>query len=140
MAKANFSVRVVGDKALQRRLKKMNPAVNQAIMRDGLTEAALDVQANAALKQIAHGRGSAPPLSNKLTSRHGGHGLVGSIRVDRKQLPFAIEVGSDKVYGQVHERGLFGYPVRAFMGPALKAVQSRFPAIINKHWKKRGGI
>ena len=51
---------------------------------------------------------SAGPISGKLTSRNGGAGLVGSIRVDRGGLPLFVDIGSDRIYAAVHELGFSG--------------------------------
>ncbi len=137
-------VHLLGNKELRQRLKKMNPAVNTRIIREGLLEAAGLIQANAAKIQITGGgRGKGkqlPPLPHKLTSRRGGSGLVGSIKVDRKPLPFAIEVGTDLDYGPVHEFGLGNYPERPFMAPALDAIEPRIDDIIIKHWKREAKL
>jgi hypothetical protein len=70
----------------------------------------------------------------RLTNRHGGHGLVGSLSqnrgTDRSGLPRYIDVGSDKKYAPVHEYGLGHYPPRPFLKPALAAVEPRFQSML----------
>jgi len=137
-------VSLVGTKELQRRLKQMNPAINKRIIKESLLEGALKVQTNAASIQITGGgRGKGKglaPLRNKLTSRTGT--LRRSIAVDRKPLPFAIEVGSDLAYAAPHEFGFpkRNLPPRPFMGPALDAVSPQFGAIVIKRWKREAKL
>ncbi len=131
---------IVGTKDLQRRLKKLNPGENRRILTAGLTKAALMMQTDIAKNQIVHGRTKSPPLPSRLTNRSGGRGLVGSIAVDRKPLPAAIEVGTRFVYGPIHEEGLGGYPVRAFLAPALKKIGPKLGEIIASVWKREGNI
>lgn len=138
-------VSVVGLPKLQRALSKMNPGVNKKILRDSLLESARTIQREAAKNQIlagggGKGSGMTPPHPKFLTSRHGGEGLVGSIHVDEGPLPFAIEVGTDLVYGAVHEFGLGPYPKRPFMQPALDKMAPRFGDIVIKHWKRQAGL
>ena len=127
------------------------------------------VQAIAAREKIISGsrfRGPAGPRGGKgklqdagvhptmLTSRHGGSGLVGSIRVNKRGLPRYAEVGSDKVYAPIHELGgsirvtkkMRGYlhykgihlrksttritmPPRPFLQPALEQASHEFSRI-----------
>ena len=127
---------IVGTKELRRRLKAMNPGENRRILTVGLTKAALMIQVEAATKQIVHGRTKSPPLPDRLTNRSGGRGLVGSIAVNRRPLPNAIEVGTSLVYGAVHEEGRGSYPVRAFLAPALKKIGPKLGAIMADAWKR----
>ncbi len=127
---------IVGTKALQRRLKQLDPGENRRILTLGLTKAALMIQVDAATKQIVHGRTKAPPLPSRLTNRSGGRGLVGSIAVNRRPLPNAIEIGTSLVYGAVHEEGRGSYPVRAFLAPALKKIGPKLGSIIASVWKR----
>ena len=135
-------VSVVGSKALLRQLKRTNPAINRRIVTESLVEIALKVQTNAANLQITGGgRGKGKGLSalpNKLTSRTGT--LRRSIAVDRKPLPRAIEVGTDLVYGPIHEFGLGNFPERPFMGPALDAISPQFGAVVIKRWKREARL
>ncbi len=135
-------VSIVGDKALQKALKRANPAVNTRIIRESLLEAAGRVQADAAGVQITGGgRGKGKglaPLPNKLTSRTGA--LRRSIAVDRRPLPLAVEVGTDLAYGSIHEFGIGNYPKRPFMGPALDKISPQFGAIVVKRWKREARL
>jgi hypothetical protein len=131
---------IVGTKELQRRLKKMDPGANQAILRRSLEEAAGRMQSDIAKVQIVGGRGDSPPLLDRLSNRHGGRGLAGSIGINTSPLPFAIEVGTHLAYGPVHEEGRGPYPVRAFLQPALDKIAPKLGAIVVKHWKKEAGL
>ena len=137
---AALTVKIVGTKELQRRLKKLNPEVNRRIMVKSFDDAAQDLLADITLKQIVGGRGKAPPLPTKLTNRSGGRGLVGSMGINRRPLPKAIEVGTHLAYGPVHEEGRGAYPVRAFLAPALAKIGKTFASIVVKNWKREGGV
>lgn len=137
---APLTVKIVGTKELQRRLKKLNPEVNKRIMVKSFDHAAQDLLTDITLKQIVGGRGKAPPLPSKLTNRSGGRGLVGSMGINRQPLPHAIEVGTHLDYGPVHEEGRGPYPVRAFLAPALAKIGKTFAAIVVKNWKREGGV
>lgn len=119
--------KVTGLKEFDKRLRKVDPERNPKIPRRALDKAALLTQKIAAKEMIVTGRprGSAP-LPNKLTNRHGGEGLVGSIAVNRSPLPKAIEIGTELVYGAVHEKGLRGFPKRPFLKPALDKASRKF--------------
>jgi HK97 gp10 family phage protein len=136
----SIGVSVTGTKELKRALERMNPGTNKRILRNSLLEAAFMLQKDAATNQIRHGARKSPPIPGKLTNRHGGAGLVGSIRVNRGPLPFAIEVGTDKAYGARHEFGTRGMPRRPFLQPALDKIAPKFGDIVVKHWKKEAGL
>jgi len=136
-------VSVVGSKALRRKLEKLNPGTNKRILRKSLIESALEIQRDAAKNQILAGGGGkksgmTKPHPRYLTSRTGT--LRRSIKVDRGPLPFAIEVGTDLVYGAVHEFGRGRMRQRPFMQPALDRVAPKFGDIVVKHWKKEAGL
>jgi hypothetical protein len=133
-------VNIVGTEELQRRLKKLNPGINTRILTKSLTESAMKISADVKKVQIVGGRGKAPPLDDRLTNRHGGSGLVGSIAVNKQPLPRAIEVGTHLTYGAVHEEGRGRYPQRAFLAPALAKIQPEIAAIVTRNWKREGGI
>ncbi len=133
-------VRIVGTKALTKALDKMNPGLNKKILRDSLIEAALGIQKEAAATILPGGggkRNARPPVADRLISRTGT--LRRSIKVDRGPLPFAIEAGTDLVYGAVHEFGLGGRKRRQFIKPALDSVAPKFGEIVIKHWKRAVG-
>jgi phage gpG-like protein len=139
---ATLRVSVVGSKELQRKLERMDPGRNKRIMRNSLLESALLVQRDAAKNQILAGGGGKKGGMTKahpryLTSRTGT--LRRSIKVDRGPLPFAIEVGTDLVYGALHEFGL-GRTERPFMQPALDRVAPKFGEIVVKHWKREARL
>jgi len=126
-----------------------------APVRKFLLSAALLVLDNAAHEQIIGGgrfktgvglRGgkkleSAAPHPSRLTSRSGelrrSLGAENSGRgVDDSGVPQYIDVGTDLVYGPVHELGLRGYPRRAFLAPAYNAVSPRFQALLYNALKR----
>jgi hypothetical protein len=135
----SIGVSVTGTKELQRALKKMDPGTNEKILRNSLLEMAYRLQKDVVKNQIRHAPQTSPPIAGKLTNRHGGAGLVGSIRVNRGPLPFAIEVGTDKAYGARHEFGR-KMPKRPFLQPALDKIAPKFGDIVIKHWKKEAGL
>ena len=129
-------VKIEGGAELRRRLNKMDPATNFRIMTAGIKEIAVKIGANARGKQILKGRG--PVQKSKITNRS--FDLRDSIGPDLRALPKFAEVGTDIEYAATHEFGLRGYPVRAFMEPALDAIAPQIPEIIVKHWRREGGI
>lgn len=165
-----ISARLEGVQELERRLREINPRTNTRIIARALRRAAGDIASNAKDKQIVGGGRSgklassaSKPLPHKLTSRHGGSGLAGSIGVDASFLPFAVEVGTDRKYGAVHELGgrfavgsykrrtksgreetvrahTRTYPQRPFMQPALAAVRPRFPQIVREEWAREAKL
>jgi len=133
-----MEIRVQGMDEWLLKLDGINPQKNPRPIINALDKGAAVVQENVASEQIVGGRGKAPPLPTRLTNRHGGSGLVGSIRVNRAPLPRAIEIGTDKGYGIVHELGgtfnkrsskgksfTATYPARPFLRPGLKASEPR---------------
>ncbi|GAF91741.1 unnamed protein product [marine sediment metagenome] len=133
-------VSVVGTEELKRRLAKMDPGANKRILTKSLTDAAQLISKDVKEVQIVTGRTKAPPLPDKLTNRHGGSGLVGSIGVNRQPLPFAVEVGTHLTYGAIHEEGRGNYPRRPFLQPALDKIAPKFGSIVVKHWKREAGL
>jgi phage gpG-like protein len=121
MPPVSLSMSVEGLDKLHDKLARISPRKNgSAWVRRALITCAERVQTIAAKEMIIQGsrfRGPAGKRGGKgkmmdaavdarrLTSRHGGSGLVGSIRVNRSPLPMAIEVGSDKKYAAIHEEG-----------------------------------
>ena len=133
---------VDGDEQVRRVLTNINPGKHPAFVKRALTKSGLLVQRNAALKQMIRG-GRQAPAPTKLTSRTGTGRR--SIRVDRSGLrQFYVDIGSDLRYMQLHETGglvsrrghSFRMPRRAYMAPALAAVQDSFPAVFTKEWSK----
>lgn len=127
---------LVGSKELKRRLKKMNPKLNNRITTPALLEAMGVTLRNAQREQIFPG-GGGPPKDNILTNRtntlRGSLGESFAIRLNGR-LQF-IEGGSHLVYAAVHEKTR-----RAFLKPALKATAPRFEAIFVKHWARQGEV
>lgn len=103
--------------ALDLRMGEGRRAVGRALDR-----MAFRVQQDAALNQIIRG-GSGPPHPTRLTSRTGT--LRRSIRVNRRG-PYERSVGTDLLYGLVHELGGRIHPPRPYLAPALQKVFPRF--------------
>ena len=156
-------VTVTGTEPFMAALARVSaPKVDRALSA-ALTKCALVVQRVAADEKIVHGaaKGQAP-LPDKLTARHGGAGLVGSLGIDKRSLPASAHVGSALVYAPVHELGLTTsvpshtrrrgsttyrvsayrarYPKRPYLAPALAAAADRFPAIFIAELKKQAGV
>lgn len=135
---------ITGAQEYLKALSRLSPKQNTKIMVDSLTECALRVQENAAKKQILGGGQKAigvqiKPHPTKLTSRTGT--LRRSISTNRQPLPLAIEVGTDLIYGRIHEIDGAGKAKvrRPFLAPAVEDVEDRFPAVFLKHWRRISG-
>jgi hypothetical protein len=175
-----LSITVQGTDELRARLARINPKQNPAWVSRSLERCAELTQVIAAKEKIIQGsrfRGPKGPRGGKgklrsagvhptkLTSRHGGAGIVGSIRVNKGPLPYAIEVGSDKAYAPVHEFGgtirvgsymrtiahstrsggasvarvkshSRKYPPRPFLGPGLEKASKSFDRIFTRELAK----
>lgn len=135
---------IIGTEELRARLARLDPERNTRILRNSLMEAAGRVRRNASAYQIIPMGGGkknpAPVHPTRLTSRRGGAGLVGSIRVDTGPLPKAVEIGTELLYGALHEFGLGRMPRRAFLQPALDEEAPGFPEIVIKWWRMEGGV
>lgn len=137
MAGVSFKINVTGLKKLDKKLRQIDPERHRSILTRSLTKAALLVQKIAATEKIDRGRGpKAPVLLNKLTSRRGGAGLVGSIRVNRSGFPHFVEIGTDLGYGAEHELGLKGRKKRPFLAPALKDAEKRIRRIFEQEMNR----
>jgi hypothetical protein len=100
----NVRVSVSGLTELNKALRAISPQHRPKILRDGLLAIGLEIQRDATQNQIIRGGGKNAPVNpHRITSRTG-YGRR-SIRVNRKELPHAIEVGSDVGYMAVHEIG-----------------------------------
>jgi len=133
---ALVSVRLEGGAKLRAALSRLDPADNARIFSLSAREIATKIAANARNVQIRRGGGGVHPT--QLTSRT--FRLRDSIAPDFRGLPRFAEVGTDVLYGGVHEFGLGRMPARPFMVPALEDVRPEIPAIIVKHWKRAGGL
>lgn len=157
---AQVRVIVRGVPELREALARIRAPGNRAVLDRALTKSALLVQRIAAREKIIAGgvtgrgraRTIAPPHPSQLTSRTGAGRR--SIRVNRDDLPFAIEIGSDLTYMAVHEfGGTFSvtrkrpvsggtvtysatYPPRPFLGPALDDAAQQFPAIFAAEFQR----
>ncbi len=112
-----LSIEVKGFAELQRLFHRIRPDTNPSWVSRALVNGALLVQKVAAEEKIRRG-GSGPPVPDVLTSRTGT--LRRSIAVNRTQLPFSVSVGTDLIYGLVHELGGRFHPKRPFLTPALE--------------------
>lgn len=129
-----------GDERFRRALARLSPEENPATLRRGLTRIGLLVQKVAAEEKIARGgvsgrgrnRRVARPLPDRLTSRTGA--LRRSIGLNRVPLPHAIEVGTELIYGAVHELGLGPFPPRPFLGPAIDDSIREMEQILADEW------
>jgi len=160
-----ISAKIEGIRAMQARLRQINPQQNTRIIARSLRRAAGAIAENAKDIQIVGGGQSSKglkPLKHRLTARTGR--LRGDIGIDTKLLPFAVEVGVQKlVYGAVHEfGGRFSinsykrrtpsggttrvrahtrtYPARPFMQPALEAIRPKFAGIVREEWKREAKL
>lgn len=146
-----MAVRVVaeveGMKPLLAMLKKLSPEKSSEILVRSLLECAHLVAENAKREQIIRGgrfnvpgpRGGKnlqdrPPHPSKLTSRSGR--LRDSISPRWHRKPWSIDVGTDVVYGRVHEEGIPPFPKRAYLEPAVEATERRFPDIFMRNWRR----
>jgi hypothetical protein len=145
-----LSIRVDGIPEVQAMLDRISPRKNSAWVGRALDQCADLTRKIAAEEKIIQGsrwrgpagpRGgkgkliSAAPHPTKLTSRHGGAGIVGSIRVNRISA-FVRDVGSDKLYAPVHEYGGRFHPPRPFLSPALDDASEKFSDIFVRELDK----
>jgi hypothetical protein len=126
-----LSVKVEGVKELQARLDRIDPKKNSAWVARALMKCALRVQEVAAKEKILPG-GKGPPVKGILTSRTGT--LRRSIGVNRSPLPWAVEVGTDLIYGAVHETSK-KFP-RPFLKPSLDDVADEMDDIFARELAK----
>lgn len=143
-------VAIAIDPGLTRALASLRKPALHATFRDALMHAAYEVQRIAAQEKIRRGgvvgkgktRTLLAPLPDRLTSRTGS--LRRSIGVDRSELPFAISIGTELVYGRVHETGgRFGratYPPRPFLAPALDDVVPKFEIFFARALQRAAGV
>ena len=126
-------ISVQGLDELHERLDRINPKKNTAWVARALVKSALRVQEIAAKDKIKRG-GKGPPVPGILTSRTGT--LRRSIRVNRSPLPWAVEIGTDLVYGAVHEHGGKFHPPRPFLKPGLEDASRDLDRIFAKELAK----
>jgi phage gpG-like protein len=129
----SLSISVQGAEDLHERLNRINPKTNPAWVRRSMLKSGLRVQEIASKEKILRG-GKGPPVLGILTSRTGT--LRRSIRVNRSPLPWAVEIGTDLIYGAVHESGGKYHPARPFLKPALEDVSRELSGIFAKEWAK----
>ena len=135
MARDVVSVKLVGAKTLQKRIREIDPGQNPKISSKALVEMAQTVARNAARVQIRPGGG--PPRPSFLIGRTGTlqRSLGLSSSINRTGLPNRIEVGTALVYGAVWEA-----TPRKFLAPALAEEQLGFVDIYQKHWRREAGL
>ena len=126
-------VSVQGTEAVVAMLRRLAPAKNQEIARRALKILAFEVQRVATREEILPG-GKGPPDPHRLTSRTGT--LRRSIAVDQSSLPFSVSVGTDLVYGAVHELGIPPFPPRPFLQPAIDKVSPTIAEVFRREWEK----
>lgn len=128
MPKSTVRIRVVGVKKVRKYLQRFpiqRGSLAEKVFRDALIDIGDEITTKAATKYIIRSGPAGVIDSKRLTNRHGGAGLVGSISTDRGPLSeLAIESGSDLVYARPHELGSpkQNLPARPFMLPALEDV------------------
>ena len=134
-------VSVTGEESIVAGLKRLNPGLNDAILRPAMVEMALLVLRTAAQRHIKRGgRRGSKPVPKILTSRTGAlrRSLsVGGGGLDKSRLPSEISAGSNLVYARVHEFGGRHTPKRPYLAPGLAESEDEFPAILLKHWARQ---
>jgi phage gpG-like protein len=145
----SLSINVEGIEAVQAQLDRINPRKNPKMVGRALVNCALLTQKIATEEKIIRGgrfrgpagpRGgkgkmmSSKPHPTKLTSRTSR--LRDSIAVNRRALPWSVEVGTDVVYAAVHEYGGKHHPPRPYLGPALEDASKRFGDIFAREIAK----
>jgi phage gpG-like protein len=73
--------------------------------------------------------------SKRLTSRTGR--LRDSIAVDLSPSPKAVYIGTDVIYGAVHELGGRFHRPRPFLQPALEHAARGFPELFRREWERQ---
>lgn len=127
------SAKLRGDERYVRALGQLDPGSSPGV-RAGFIKAALLVQSIAATQTIVRGRGpTAAPLPDRLSGRTGA--LARSIAVDTTRLPREIAVGTELVYGAVHELGGRVHPKRPFLAPAVVIAGPRIEQLIGLGWE-----
>lgn len=138
-----LSVKLVGTRLLEKRLKELSPAQNRDIVEPALLESML-LSLRIAAREKIHPGGKGPPRAGKLTSRTGslrrslGFGKDANAldAVDQRGLRRNfVEGGSDLVYARVHEEGIGVHPPRPFLAPGLEDATRQFESIFVKHWR-----
>lgn len=147
----SLRVNVKGTADVVRMLNRVSPKKNGRWVTEALIESAERVQTLAARKYIIGGgrfrgprgpRGGkgkltdAPVNPHRITSRS--NFLRSRIAVDHARAPRSVEIGTDVIYGPVHELGSpkLGIRARPFLQPALEEASSAFEGIFIKEWKK----
>ena len=128
-------VATVDDAEAQRVLARATPDQQSQIIPRALRRAAYMIQIDATRNKIQRG-GSGPPNPppGPLISRTGS--LRRSIRVDDSGVPRFIDVGTDLVYGVVHEIGGDNVQPRPFLQPALETVRPQIARVFEDEWNK----
>lgn len=135
---------VIPAKGLLSALDSIRPSSKRSNFRRALLALAFRVQELASGEFIKRGGGvskrgpESPPERGRLTSRTGT--LRRSIRVDRSELPFAVEIGTDLAYAPPHELGLrVSVPasrVRAHTRRSAFGRRTRRPFVVPEHERR----
>lgn len=154
-----LTAKLVGSADLKRALDRLDPSQQPRAMSDALVESAGVTMRIAGREKILPG-GRGKPKPKQLTSRKGG--LRGSLAVGfvkRGGTITSVEAGTHLVYGAMHEKGgnfsikshsrtsrkgqsfrvkshTRKVPKRAFLAPALKQAEPKFPDIFLKHIRR----
>lgn len=125
-----LSVKINGAKAFKDRYGRYDANLEKFALRKILRDLGSITQSQAAEVFIVRGREKLPALPNRLSFRSGR--LTRSIAADFGGLPFEVRVGTNVEYGEKHEKGLRGFPVRAFLSPALEVAHKKSGPIVSK--------
>jgi phage gpG-like protein len=159
-------LRLEGTETLKKVLNSFSEPKRRQVLDQSLRKMAFRVQEIATKDIILRGGGpSAPTHPTRLRSRSGElrRSISGPRGKDTSELPRAIEVGTDLVYGPVHEFGatikasgkpylVFQLPAgnwvsvkkvtippRPFIGPAFDRASQEFEAILHRVWALQVG-
>jgi hypothetical protein len=116
-----------GADKLQRALKRGTPKLHPKILVQPMRDWALDTQLVSKRDYLT---GPRPERLGVVTGR-----LRGSIAVDLLQAPRYVDVGTNVVYGPVHEFGGKHHPARPFLRPAAEEAFRGFERDLAKAWE-----
>ena len=119
------SIKLLGDKALERKLKRLAPALQKKIVRKGMREAIKPVAADA--------KANAPVFSGLLQLS-----IKVKARKFRDRNKFGVKVSTEGLagvpifYGSFNELGTRHQPARPFMRPALNSNRETSTGILKR--------
>lgn len=150
------TAKIIGERELLRRLRKLDPGTNTRILRtalvgqmDWLLERAAKTyfergpRAEGSYYQSAKAKPPNPP-PGPLVTRSGDKGLGPSLlhpsSVDKSELPKRIKGGSRLPYAAIHEKGGGNIPARPYLRPALNDLKSSGAGerILRVAWERFG--